>query len=115
MNKMVELLEEFILKAIVMTEDTLEKDLSQNINLDDFTENRERLFLIIDQIASGINWDELNKETKSDLNQRIEYIKKLDDRLILKLKGYQAKLKNEIEQTVRQKDNIKGYNLSDVK
>jgi hypothetical protein len=115
MNKMLELLDEFVLKAIIITEEILKSDIFENINLEDFTENRDRLFLIIDQISKSVNWDEVVEEKKSDLNKKIEYIKKLDDKLILKLQEYQTKLKQEIEQTVRQKDNIKVYNLNDVK
>ncbi len=115
MNKMLELLDEFVLKAIIITEETLKSDIFENINLEEFTENRDRLFLIIDQISKSVNWDEVAEEKKSDLNKKIEYIKKLDDKLILKLQEYQTKLKQEIEQTVRQKDNIKVYNLNDVK
>lgn len=115
MNKMLELLDEFVLKAIIVTEEILKSDLFENINLEEFTENRDRLFLIIDQISKSVSWDEVDKEKKSDLNKKIEYIKKLDDKLILKLQEYQTKLKQEIEQTVRQKDNIKVYNLNDVK
>jgi len=115
MNKMLELLDEFVLRAIIITEEILKSDIFENINLEDFTENRDRLFLIIDQISKSVNWDEVVEEKKSDLNKKIEYIKKLDDKLILKLQEYQTKLKQEIEQTVRQKDNIKVYNLNDVK
>jgi len=115
MNKMLELLDEFVLKAIIITEEILKSDIFENINLEDFTENRDRLFLIIDQISKGVSWDEVAEEKKSDLNKKIEYIKKLDDKLLLKLQEYQTKLKQEIEQTVRQKDNIKVYNLNDVK
>jgi hypothetical protein len=115
MNKMLELLDEFVLRAIIITEEILKSDIFENINLEDFTENRDRLFLIIDQISKSVNWDEVVEEKKSDLNKKIEYIKKLDDKLILKLQVYQTKLKQEIEQTVRQKDNIKVYNLNDVK
>jgi len=115
MNKMLELLDEFVLKAIIVTEEILKSDLFENINLEEFTENRDRLFLIIDQISKSVSWDEVDEEKKFDLNKKIEYIKKLDDKLILKLQEYQTKLKQEIEQTVRQKDNIKVYNLNDVK
>jgi hypothetical protein len=115
MNKMLELLEEFVLKAIIVTEKTLNNDIFEDVNLVEFTDNRDRLFLIIDQIFKSINWDEVDEEKKSDLNKRIEYIKKLDEKLIIKLQEYQIKLKQEIEQTVRQKDNIKAYNLNDVK
>lgn len=115
MNKMLELLDEFVLKAIIITEEILKSDIFENINLEEFTENRDRLFLIIDQISKSVNWDEVAEEKKSDLNKKIEYIKKLDDKLILKLQEHQTKLKQEIEQTVRQKDNIKVYNLNDVK
>ena len=115
MNKMLELLEEFILKAIIITEEILRIDLSENVDIDGFTEKRDRIFLIIDQISRDINWKEIDNDKKNELNKRIEYIKKLDEKLLTNLHAYQSKLKQEIEQTVRQKDNIKGYNLSVVK
>ena len=96
MNKMLELLDEFVLKAIIVTEEILKSDLFENINLEEFTENRDRLFLIIDQISKSVSWDEVDEEKKFDLNKKIEYIKKLDDKLILKLQEYQTKLKQEI-------------------
>ena len=115
MNKMLDLMDEFVLKAIILTEEIQKNNLFDDINFEEFTDNRDRLFLIIDQISKTVHWDEVDEEKKNDLNKKIEYIKKLDNNLILKLQEYQTKLKQEIENTVRQKDNIRAYNLNDVK
>lgn len=114
MNQFLELFEEFLMKAIVLTEDftaalTLESDLER------FTSNRDRLLHIIDQIAKQVDWNQIDEERKEENNRKIDYLKKLDEKLIVKLHGLQDELKREIESTVRQKDNIKGYNLTDVK
>lgn len=115
MENILNLFEEFIMKAITMTENFLESDFSKEVNFENFTSNRERLFLVIDQISKEIDWAEIQEDKKTEFHRRIEYIKKLDEKLIVKLQSYQAEVKKDIEQTVRQKDNIKGYNLSDVK
>lgn len=109
------LFEEFIMKAITMTESMIASDFSQDINFEQFTANRERLFHVLDQISKQINWNEVAEEKRTELNRQIDYIKKLDEKLLVKLQEHQAELRLEIERTVRQKDNIKGYNLSDVK
>lgn len=115
MNKLTDLFSEFVLKAITMTEDFLASDLSQNINFEQFTGNRERLFSIIDQVSKQIDWNEVAEDTKMEFNRQIDYLKKLDEKLLVKLQEYQAELRRDIEQTVRSKDNLKGYNLNDVK
>jgi phosphatidylserine/phosphatidylglycerophosphate/cardiolipin synthase-like enzyme len=115
MDKFILLFEEFIMKAIVMTESFLNSDLSQNVDLNSFTDNRERLFLVLDQISRQIEWNSVADEKRDELNRQIEYIKRLDEKLLVKLQEYQEEVRKEIEVTVRQKDNIKGYNLSDVK
>lgn len=115
MEKFIQLFEEFTMKVVTMTEDFIEKDFSKSISFESFTDNRDRLLQIIDQISRQVNWDEVADEKKAELNRQIEYIKKLDDKLIVKLQTYQQEVKREIEQTVRSKDNIKGYNLNDVK
>lgn len=115
MEKFTLLFSEYLLKAITMTENFLALDFSKEINFEDFTNNRDRLFLLIDQISQQIEWNTVAEETRVELNRQIEYIKKLDDQLILKLQEYQAEVKKDIEKTVRQKDNVKGYNLTDVK
>lgn len=109
------LFEEFIMKAITMTETFIAKDLTQDVDYEAFTENRERLLQVVDQISRQINWDEVSQETKTELNRRIDYIKKLDEKLVVKLQEYQEEVRRDIERTVRQKDNVKGYNLNDVK
>ncbi len=115
MEHLLNLFEEFIMKAIAMTESFLESDFSKEKSFENFTANRERLFQIIDQISKEIDWTLVNEESKQDFHRRIDYIKKLDEKVITKLQNYQDEVKKEIEQTVRQKENIKGYNLSDVK
>ncbi|WPU65505.1 hypothetical protein [Peredibacter starrii] len=115
MDKLTLLFEEFIMKAITMTEAILECDFSQGTQLDSFTENRERLLQIIEKISVQIDWNEVTDEKRADLNRQIEYIKKLDEKLLVKLQEYQATLKLEIDQTSRSRENIKGYNLNDVK
>ena len=115
MDKLTLLFEEFIMKAITMTEAIIVSDFSEGTQLDTFTENRERLFQIIDKISQQIEWNYVAEDKRTELNRQIEYIKKLDDQLLVKLQEYQTTLKTDIERTVRSKDNIKGYNLNDVK
>jgi hypothetical protein len=115
MEKLINLFQEYILKAINLTESFLEKDFSRDVNFENFTENRERLFQIIDQISRQVNWTEIDLGHREELNRQIDYIKKLDEKILTKLQEYQTELKQEIENTVRHKDTIKGYNLSDVK
>lgn len=116
MEKLINLFEEFIMKAITMTEEMLAQDFTEReINFDHFTDNRERLFNVIEKISEQINWDEIAIEKRAELNRQIEFIKKLDERLLTKLQEHREEIRSEIERTVRQKDNIKGYNLSDVK
>lgn len=109
------LFEEFVMKAITMTENFLARDLSQEVDFESFTNNRERLLMIMDQISKQIDWNTVPEDKKNELNRQIDYIKKLDEKLLVKLQEYQIEVKQEIERTVRSKDNIKGYNLSDVK
>lgn len=115
MEKLTLLFQEFLLKAITMTESFLSCDLNGFVKYEEFTSNRERLLQIIDQISRQIDWTEVSEETRQDLHRQIDYIKKLDERLIVKLQEYQQEVRKEIEQTVTQKQNIKGYNLNDVK
>jgi hypothetical protein len=115
MEKFLSLFQEFTVKAVVMTENFLDQDLTKEVNFDEFTHNRERLFQIIDQISREINWSEVELATRDELNRQIDYIKKLDEKILVKLQEYQAELRQEIENTVRQKESVKGYNLNDVK
>lgn len=115
MDKFTLLFEEYVMKAITMTESFIACDLSKDVDYESFTSNRERLFHIMDQISRQVDWTKVAQETKEDLNRRIEYIKKLDEKLLVKLQEHQLEVKQEIERTVRSKDNIKGYNLADVK
>ena len=79
MEQLTLLFEEFLMKAITMTENFLAKDFSGDINFEEFTSNRERLLQVIDQISRQINWDEVDNEKKIDLNRQIEFNKKLDE------------------------------------
>lgn len=115
MDKLTLLFEEFMMKAIIQTEAIISADFSQNQGIESFTANRDRLLAIISQIANQIDWNQIPDEKKNDLNRQLDYIKKLDEKLLTKLQEYREELKNDIEKTCRQKDNIKGYNLSDVK
>lgn len=115
MDKFTQLFEEFILKAIEQTEGALHFDLEEGQKLEAFTANRDRLFLVIEQISQQIDWDQVTTEKRDELTRQVEYIKKLDEKLLIRLQEYRAGIKLEIEKTCRQKENIKGYNLSDVK
>jgi hypothetical protein len=115
MNKMILLFDEFIMRAIVMTESILDSDYRETAKLEEFTQNRERLLSVIDQISQQIDWETISIDDRSELNRKIEYIKNLDLKLLSQLDEYKEEVKKEIEQTFKQKENIKGYNLSDVK
>lgn len=115
MNKMTLLFDEFIMKAVTMTEAVMAEDYRDAVKLDFFTQNRERLLAVVDQISQQIDWNTVEAEVRNELFRKIDYIKALDEKLIVKLQEYQAEVKLEVEQTFKQKENIKGYNLSDVK
>jgi hypothetical protein len=114
MEKFTQLFEEFLMKAITLTENILSSDVDE-AKLEEFTTNRDRLFLVIDQISRQIEWQTVADDKRSELNRQIDYIKKLDEKLVVKLQEHQIEVKKEIEKTHRQKENIKGYNLNDVK
>lgn len=115
MNKMIILFDEFIMKAVTMTEAILTEDYRDGAKLEFFTENRERLLMVIDQISLKIDWTLVAEDTRIELFRKIDYIKLLDVKLLTKLQELQLEVKREVEQTFKQKENIKGYNLSDVK
>jgi hypothetical protein len=115
MNKMTLLFDEFIMKAILMTENILDSNYLETAKLDDFTQNRERLLSVIDQISQQIEWVNVGNDERNEFNRKIEYIKTLDVKLLTKLQEHKEEVKKEIEQTFKQKENVKGYNLSDVK
>lgn len=114
MNKMIELFEEYVVKAITMTENILANEIEPS-KLEDFTGNRERLFSVMDQVSQQIDWLTVSEELRLELNRKIEYIKKLDEKLLIKLQEHQEEVRADIERTYKQKENIKGYNLNDVK
>ena len=116
MDKFAQLFEEFIIKAIEQTEGALKLDYeNEGQKLEEFTANRDRLFLVIDQILKQVDWNTVSTQKREELTRQIEFIKKLDEQLLVKLQDYREYLKLDIEQTCRQKENIKGYNLNDVK
>lgn len=115
MEKLTSLFAEFVMKAITLTEDFLAKDFSQDVNFENFTENRERLFQVIDKISHQIVWNDVTEELRNDFNRQIDYIKKIDEKLVVKLQEYQEEIRRDIERTVGIKEHIKGYNLTDVK
>lgn len=115
MNKMVELFDDFITKAIVMTENIMVEDYKDSNRLSEFTQNRERLMAIIEQISMQIQWDEVSLESRHEIDRKIEFIKKIDVQLLTLLQEHKEEIRTEIEQTFKQKENIKGYNLTDVK
>ena len=115
MNKMTLLFDEFIMKAILMTENILDSNYLETSKLDDFTQNRERLLSVIYQISQQIEWVNVGNDERNEFNRKIEYIKTLDVKLLAKLQEHKEEVKKEIEQTFKQKENVKGYNLSDVK
>lgn len=114
MDKFIALLEEFVLKAVTLTESILDSEVDAD-KLDNFTANRERLFLVIDQISRQVSWNEVEEERRTEINRRIEYIKKLDEKLMVKLQEFQIELRKDIEKTHINHEGIKGYNLNDVK
>ena len=97
MNKLIQLFEEYILKAIEQTENALNLDFNDNQKLDLFIENRHRLLMIIDQISRQINWPSVPEEKRLELDKQIGFIKKLDEKLIVKLQEHKAEVKTEIE------------------
>lgn len=114
MEKLILLFEEYVMKAVTMTETIINMDVDPSA-LEEFTANRERLFSIMDQMSREIDWNSASTEMKNELNRKIDYIKKLDEKLLVKLQEHQLEVRQEIERTYKQKENIKGYNLSDVK
>ncbi len=98
-----------------MTEKVIESDYKEGKSLTDFTDNRERLFGIIEQISAQIDWNVVDHDEKNEINRQVDYLKKLDEKLLVMLQEYRSEVKKEIEQTYRQKENVKGYNLNDTK
>jgi hypothetical protein len=114
MEKLIQLFEEYVLKAITMTEAAIAQDLQQNADMESFTDNRERLFMIIDQISQQIEWQQVANERREEINRQIDYIKKLDEKLLVKLQEFRQEIKRDIESTHKQKENIRAYNINDV-
>jgi len=114
-DKMIILFDEFIMKAVTMTESILVEDHRDGAKLEFFTQNRERLLSVVEQISKQVDWTTVSIDSRDELFRKIDYIKLLDAKLLTKLQEYQIEVKLEVEQTFKQKENIKGYNLSDVK
>ena len=115
MDKMILLFDEFIMKAVTMTESILNSDEIDTAKLEDFTQNRERLLSLLDQISQQIDWETVSINSRNEFSRKIDYIKSLDMKLLAKLQDHKQEVQKEIEQTFKQKENIKGYNLNDVK
>lgn len=115
MEKFIELLQEYLIKAIDLTEKMIHEDYKQTERIALMSENRERLMFIINQVASYITWEEVSDENKMHLNKQIDYIKKLDEELLVKLQEFKTEVQEEIKATHQQKENIKGYDLNDLK
>lgn len=114
MEKLILLFEEFVMKAIVLTEGVLAAPVDES-KLEAFTANRDRLFQVIEKLSCDIDWQEASQDQRDTLNRQIEYIKKLDERLLVKLQEHQIEIKKDIENTHRHGESIKGYNLSNTK
>jgi hypothetical protein len=114
MEKMCRLFADFILKAIVMTENIIALPVDEE-KLESFTSNRERLFLVIDGLSKQIDWSAVSQDQREELDRQIDYIKKLDEKLVVKLQEHQMEMKKDIETTHRQNESLKGYNLNDLK
>ena len=114
MDKMIQLFEEFMMKAIVLTENIIANPVEEE-KLESFTSNRDRLFQVIDTLSKQIEWNSIGLEVREELNRQIEYIKKLDEKLLVKLQEHQIEVKKDLEKTHRQGESLKGYNLTDVK
>jgi hypothetical protein len=115
MDKMILLFDEFIMKAITMTESMLGSEDIETAKLEEFTENRGRLLSVLDQISLQIDWTTISVDSRNEFSRKIDYIKNLDVKLLTKLQEHKQEVQKEIEQTFKQKENIKGYNLNDVK
>ena len=115
MEKFIELLQEYLIKAIELTEKMIQEDYAQTDKIALMSENRERLMFIIEQVASYIVWEDVSDESKMHLNKQIDYIKRLDEQLLVKLQEYKNDVQEEIKATHQQKENIKGYDLNNLK
>ena len=115
MKQFTDLFSEFLMKAIVMTEEAVAQGPESEYNYEIFTENRERLISVIDQIGQNIEWETVTEEIKAETSKRIDYLKALDERLVVQLQEYKAEVQKKIESTHRNHAAVKGYNLNDVK
>lgn len=115
MQKFIELLQEYLIRAIELTEKMIQEDYKETERIALMSENRERLMFIINQIASHIVWEEVSDEDKDHINKQIEFIKKLDEQLLTNLQAYKQEVQEELKATHQQKESIKGYDLNNLK
>lgn len=115
MKQFTDLFSDFLMKAILMTEEACAQDIKSEYNYEIFTENRERLISVLDQIGQHIDWNTTDAEVKADFAKRIDYLKSLDEKLLTKLQEYKIEVQKQIETTHRNHNAVKGYNLNDVK
>ncbi len=115
MKQFTDLFTEFLMKAIVMTEEAVAQGPESEYNYEIFTENRERLIGVLDQIGQNIEWNEVKAEIKDETSKRIDYLKSLDEKLVVQLQAYKDDVQKKIESTHRNHTAVKGYNLTDVK
>ncbi len=112
MEKMIDLFEEYLNKTILETEKILSLTSNDVAELEIFIQNRDRLLKIVNKISLEIQWNNVDELKREELNRTINFIKKLDEKLIVKLQETRESLRREIELTFKQKENIKGYNLN---
>jgi hypothetical protein len=115
MKQFTDLFNEFLMKAIVMTEEAVAQGPESDYSYDLFTENRERLISVLDKIGQHIDWESVAEEIRTETSKRIDYLKSLDERLVVQLQEYKAEVQKKIESTHRNHEAVKGYNLNDVK
>ncbi len=115
MKQFTDLFTDFLMKAIVMTEEALAQGPESEYNYELFTNNRERLIGVLDQIGQNIEWNTVAQKTKEDISKRIDYLKTLDEKLVTLLQEYKIDVQKKIEATHRNHNAVKGYNLNDVK
>ena len=72
MTKMTLLFDEFIMKAITMTETIMDSNYRDDKKLAIFTQNRERLLAIIDQISEQIDWASIEMSSREELHRKID-------------------------------------------
>jgi hypothetical protein len=84
--------------------------------------DRESLINIINKLSNSLNEDmKTNKcsdkesQIRESLVKVIEDIRKLDDKILLRLQNAKEDTQIEIARAFKNKENLKGYNLSSLK